>query len=502
MTLLADDTTSLALDAGVELLAAHERVVARLFRPGDATPGGTSRTESVLNRVMSAPPETIPALAREIIEDFGQRHTGLVELLAGNAAMVRGPDAEPISRDLEIVLGAVFTAEFAVEGAALCNPSVVRHPDQQGLKSGELRVLLSMRSIGESHLSSIQFCEAVIGADATWRFLPRAAPLRLADVGPGMWTKEHFLRALERHGQVPELVRSVGLALPDTFEGGAVEEALLKLPSQLLLPGESRTELEAIHTMARSAYRATFPEDSDLSARVLLPVADEERMGMEDARFVAFQDEGTQNYRATYTAYDGQSATSRLITTTDFRTFQMHRLTGGPTRAKGMALFPRRVGGEMLALGRGDGQSISVSRSFDGLDWATEEVVYPPAALWEVVQSGNCGPPIETSEGWLVLTHGVGPMRVYSIGAILLDRDDPTLVLAVLPAPLLVPTGADRIGYVPDVVYSCGGIIHDETLWIPHGVGDDRIRVASVPLYELFGAMTWMDEPDPVAPRK
>jgi hypothetical protein len=297
MTLLADDTTSLAQDAGVELLAAHERVVARLFRPGDATPGGVSRTESVLNRVLSAPRERISALAKEIIEDFGQRHTGLAELLASNAAMVRGPDAEPISSDLEIVLGAVFTAEFAVEGAALCNPSAVRHPDQEGLQTGELRVLLSMRSIGESHLSSIQFCEAIIGADATWRFLPRAAPVRPAAVGPGMWTKEHFLRALERHGQVPELVRSIGLALPDTFEGGAVEEALLKLPSQLLLPGESRTQLEAIHTMARSAYRATFPEDSDLTARVLFPVADEERMGMEDARFVAFQDGETQSYR-------------------------------------------------------------------------------------------------------------------------------------------------------------------------------------------------------------
>jgi predicted GH43/DUF377 family glycosyl hydrolase len=225
-------------------------------------------------------------------------------------------------------------------------------------------------------------------------------------------------------------------------------------------------------------------------------------MGVEDARFVAFHHDDSVDYRATYTAYDGQSAASRLIITTDFRTFATHRLTGGPTRAKGMALFPRPVGGEMLALGRGDGETISLSRSVNGLDWTAEEQVYPPTALWEVVQSGNCGPPMETPEGWLVLTHGVGPMRVYSIGAIVLDRDDPTRVLAVLPEPLLVPSGADRIGYVPDVVYSCGGIVHDETLWIPHGVGDDRIRVASVPLSELFEAMTWVDGPERGAQQK
>jgi len=494
--------TALAEDAGVELLAAHERVVARLFRPGDATPGGRSRTETVMNRVLALPPETIPDHAQRIVKDFGDRHAHILELLADNAALVRGSDAAPISQDLSIVLGAVFTAEFAVEGAALCNPSAIAHPDQGGLEAGQLRVLVSVRSIGESHLSSIQFCEAVIGPGRTWSFLPRATPLRLPTIAAGLWTKGHFLQALERHGQVSELVRSVGQALPDTFHGNDVEDALQKLPKPLLqLPG-ARGELDVIWTMANSEYRATFPEDSEVTARVLMPVADQERMGMEDARFVAFHDDETDDYRATYTAYDGVSATSRLITTTDFRTFAVHRLTGGPTRAKGMALFPRPVGGELLALGRGDAESISLSRSFDGLHWAAEELVYPPSSLWEVVQSGNCGPPIETPAGWLVLTHGVGPMRVYSIGAIVLDRDDPALVRAVLAEPLLVPEGADRTGYVPDVVYSCGGIVHDGTLWIPHGVGDDRIRVASVPLGELFAAMTWLDGTDPSVEQK
>lgn len=494
--------TALAEDAGIELLAAHERVVARLFRPGDAIPGGRSRTETVMNRVLAVPPETIPGHARRIVEDFGDRHAHLLELLADNAAMIRGSDAPAISEDLTIVLGAAFTAEYAVEGAALCNPSAVPHPDQEGLEAGQLRVLVSVRSIGESHLSSIQFCEAVVGPGRTWSFTPRATPLRSAAIAPGVWTKDHFLKALERHGRVSELVRSVAQALPDSFYGNAIEDALQGLPKPLLqLPG-ARGELDVIWTMANSEYQATFPEDSEVTARVLMPVADQERMGMEDARFVAFHDDVTDEYRATYTAYDGQTAASRLITTTDFRTFAVHRLTGGPTRAKGMALFPRRVGGELLALGRGDAESISLSRSSDGYDWSTEEQVYPPTALWEVVQSGNCGPPIETPDGWLVLTHGVGPMRVYSIGAIVLDLADPTVVRAVLSEPLLVPQGADRTGYVPDVVYSCGGIVHDGTLWIPHGVGDDRIRVASIPLGDLFAAMTWVDGSAPAVEQK
>src|SRR5664280_1973446 len=292
------DMTGLAKDARVELVAMHERVVARLFRPGDAWPGGPSRTELLMNRVLSMPPETMPALAQGIREDFGDRHTRLVELLVQNATMVRGADAPPISEDLSIVLGAVFTAEVAVEGAALCKPSAVQHPDQEGLEDGELRVLLSVRSIGESHLSSIQFCEAIIGPGPNWRFLPRETPLRLPAVARGVWTKEHFLRALERHGPVAELVRSV-------------EKALQGLPSQLLHQSEARTQLDAIRTMASSAYRASFPEDSGLTSRVLLPVADEERMGMEDARFVAFRGDDPEDYRATYTAYDGYSVASR-----------------------------------------------------------------------------------------------------------------------------------------------------------------------------------------------
>jgi predicted GH43/DUF377 family glycosyl hydrolase len=222
-----------------------------------------------------------------------------------------------------------------------------------------------------------------------------------------------------------------------------------------------------------------------------MPVAEEERHGVEDARFVRFvPDDGLPpDFRATYTAYDGQAIASRLLITRDFRTFEVQRLTGPPTHAKGMALFPRPVNGTLLALSRGDGESISLTRSADGLDWEPEQPLYGPARLWEAVQSGNCGSPLETPDGWLVLTHGVGPMRTYRIGAILLDLDDPERVIATLPVPLIEPNGPLAAGYVPNVVYTCGAIIHDGVLWIPYGVGDQRIRVASVGLDPLLGAM-------------
>lgn len=486
--------TTRADDAGVELRPEPGRVVARLFLPGESTPGGVSRTETVLDRVLDTPTAELQDRAAQILASFGGRHGSLIATLHENAAVVRPPDAPPLADDLSVVVGATFTAEYTVEGAALCNPSAVPHPDQTGLAPGQLRVLLSLRSIGESHLSSIQFCEAIIGPGRTWTFLSRSAPLHQAVIAEGTWRRRHLLRALGHDGHTDEVVRAIGQSLPPTFRSGAVEEVVRTLRPPLLQQPGVRAQLDAVRVATDSAYRATFPEDSAISSRVLMPRADEERQGMEDARFVLFTDgNGRTGYRATYTAYDGRSIASRLLTTQDFREFEVHRLTGPPARTKGMALFPRTVGGRHLALSRGDGESNAITDSADGLHWGTETPLHRPSELWEVVQSGNCGPPIETSDGWLVLTHGVGPMRVYSIGAILLDLDDPTKVLATLPGPLVEPTPAESEGYVPNVVYSCGGLVHDGILWIPHGVADDRIRVASIPLTTVLAAMKRVD---------
>ena len=243
--------------------------------------------------------------------------------------------------------------------------------------------------------------------------------------------------------------------------------------------------------MVGSTYEARFDPASRLSQRVLLPSAVEEFQGMEDARFVRFEtDDGEEHYQATYTAYDGRDIAPRLIRSTDLVTFRIHRLTGDGARNKGMALFPRKVCGAHCALTRTDGESISLARSADGLHWIEESVIHAPTEAWEVVQTGNCSSPIETDRGWLVLTHGVGPMRTYSLGALLLDLDDPGHVIARTVQPILRPQQRSQDGYVPNVLYSCGGIAHDGILWVPYGVGDARIGVFSVVIADLLDSMT------------
>ena len=476
-------------DAGAELRPDPSRVVADLFLPGESTPGATSRSGKVISRVLAAPRAEIDAAAEFLENDFAKRHPGLEPLIRGNAAKVHAGAADLDDR-LALVLGATFTAEYAVEGAALCNPSVVVGPDQSGLPAGARRVVLSLRSIGEGHTSAISFGTAVIGPGRTWRFDDRALPLARALLSEGAWTKEHLRNALEHDGELTGVARAVIQKLPAVARASDIDRVIRKLPDEFFSHRESRPRVETVRSVSRSAYDATFPSDSEVSQRVLLPATDEERGGMEDARFVTFtDDDGAVTYRGSYTAYDGRSIESRLITTTDFRAFTVQRLTGAPALTKGMAFFPRRVGGRLLALTRSGGETISLASSKDGLAWRDDAEVYTPSLLWEVVQGGNCGSPIETDRGWLVLNHGVGPMRRYCIGALLLDLDDPTRVLARLEEPLLAPDSPQREGYVPNVVYTCGGVVHDDILWVPYGIGDSRIRVASVALPELFAAM-------------
>jgi len=478
-----------ARDSGAELLPDAARVVADLFLPGESTPGAVSRTEGVVERVLGAPRAALEAAAALIEREFDPRHTGLDPLLTANAEKVY-PSEDDFDAVTALVLGATFTAEYAIEGAALCNPSAVVDPDQSDVPDGHLRVLLSLRSIGEGHVSAISFCTALVGPDRSWAFEPRMLPLARAAISEGEWDLDHLRSSLEHDGQMTEVAHAVLVKLPARARKADIDAAIRSLPDEFFSRYDSRARVEAIRVVGRSAYDARFSPDSILSQRVLLPIADEERHGMEDARFVRFvDDDGSVEYRGSYTAYDGRAINSRFIATTDFRDFSIRRLTGPPARTKGMAFFPRRVGGQLLALTRSGGESISLATSLNGLDWSDETLVYAPELLWEVVQSGNCGSPIETDRGWLVLTHGVGPMRRYAIGAILLDLDDPTKVLARLETPLIEPDGELQNGYVPHVVYSCGGLVHDGILWVPYGVGDSRIRVASVPLEELLDSM-------------
>jgi predicted GH43/DUF377 family glycosyl hydrolase len=307
---------------------------------------------------------------------------------------------------------------------------------------------------------------------------------------PGRWRSEHLRASIEHEQQLTELSSATLDRLPVEFTTAEVEHAIQSLPAELLHHRDSAVALNALREMIESAYTAVFDEGTALTQRVLLPVAVEEDHGMEDARFVRFTaDDGTTEYRATYTAYDGRDIAPRLITSPDLRSFAVHRLSGPSARNKGMALFPRPVDGMHLALARTDGESISLARSVDGVIWSDETTIHVPTEPWEIVQTGNCGSPIETPRGWLVLMHGVGPLRVYSMGALLLDLDDPAKVLARSARPFLQPTASTRAGYVPNVVYSCGGIVRDGTLWVPYGIGDARVAVFSIDVETLIDSL-------------
>jgi predicted GH43/DUF377 family glycosyl hydrolase len=476
-----------------ELQPDPARVIARLFLPGEELHGTRSRAGQVLRRVMSLAEDEVERLAADLLHDFGDRHHDYQGLLQRHASIVSAhvEEARELTPARTLLLGATFTAEYATEGAALCNPSAVLGPDQGGLRAGQARVVVSLRGIGEGHISSIGFCSAIVGPGAQWTFEPRLRPASVAQTSPATWSTEHLRAVLADQGHLDELAKAVLRALPAEFEGADLELALAEAHRDLLSRTGSAVTADLLRTVVSSAYEATFARDADLGQRVLWPAADEESNGMEDARFTRFtRDDGAVEYRATYTAYDGQRIAPRLLISADLRTFRAQRLAGPAARNKGMALFPRMVNGRYLALCRSDGESTSLASSADGYAWGRSAVLQEPSAPWEMLQVGNCGPPIETDQGWLVLTHGVGPMRVYVIGALLLDLDDPTRVVGYSKAPLLSPGPDEQDGYVPNVVYSCGAFLHDGLLWIPYGIDDRRIGVAYAPLDAVLAGLS------------
>jgi predicted GH43/DUF377 family glycosyl hydrolase len=485
-------TSGLAHRVDQYLVPDPSRVTTRIFLPGEEFSPFQSHVREVVDRVLALPEIEAVALATETTEDFERRHSGFVESLLelGNRMAANHAPGVVLSSARLLLMGAAFTTEFAVEGAALCNPSVVPAPDQRGLQPGELRVVVSVRGIGEGHLSSLGFVTAIIGPGTQWQFDERLAPVVAGIPHSGQWAKEHFRATLEHEGVVDALADGVLAALPELFFDTDVHAVIADQHPDLSLRPSAFDSITAMHNAATGPYVVEFPPELALSQEVLMPVVAREAYGIEDARFVQFVDgSGRTEYRATYTAFSGHGVSPRLLVTPDFRTFASHRLVGPAAHNKGMALFPRKVNGLHLALCRPDGERTYISASVDGLVWGEPLQVYVPTVGWEILKVGNCGSPIETEHGWIVLTHGVAPMRRYSIGAMLLDRDDPTRVVATLEAPLLVPTESEREGYVPNVLYSCGGIVHDGILWIPYGVSDCRIAVAWVRLDELVEAM-------------
>jgi predicted GH43/DUF377 family glycosyl hydrolase len=486
-------TSDLVQRVGPVLRADPRRVLARLFVPGhEHLVDQESRATGVLARVLATSEDEACAAVEGLRERYAGRHRDLDAVLREHYAQIahRVPSVHAVSEAQQNLIGAVFTSEYALEAAALFNPSAVSHPDQSRLPAGSQRFVLSLRAVGEGHISSVELRTGVVDAAG----VPTMdAPSPYSSVGssrPAVRHRDLFAAELTEHGADAESASYLVRMLPIRFDDAALENALAALVRQRVTRHGGVRTAELARRLSLSSYETTFPAEVPLCERVLWPFAPTESQGIEDVRLVRFVDAGgTVDYRGTYTAFDGERVSPRVLATTDFTRFTMSSLAGPAARDKGMALFPRLVGGRHLALSRWDRESIAVASSRDGRWWGDAVTLDLPGRVWQLVQSGNCGPPIETAAGWLVLTHGVGPIREYALGAVLLDLDDPTRVLGSLAEPLLRVAADERDGYVPNVVYSCGALLHGDYLLLPYGASDATVRFATVDLPGLLSLL-------------
>ena len=466
------------------------RVVSTLFLPGqELLASGESRSVAVLDRVLGLSEAEVEERLARLSEAFGHRHRGLDATWDANFALMRHRlvGAAHLTPGRRRLIGAYFTQEYAVEAAALFNPSMVPHPDQGGLPPGSTRFVMTVRAVGDGHLSSMELRTGVVDSRDVVTFDAPPSVGVLPAVRSGEYSRATFEYQLDDLGGDRANSDFVLGALPPTFGRAELDRALGELRDQRLTRGSAVRTADRFEWIAGCSYHVEFPGGSAVGERVLMPHGPAEGRGLEDVRMVRFVGpDGAAEYLGTYTAFDGRDVSMQLLRTRDFAGFSAAPLSGPGARNKGLALFPRQVGGRYLAMSRADREDNSITTSADLLHWDEPVVVQRPEHAWELVQLGNCGSPVETEHGWVVLTHGVGPMRTYGIGALLLDLDDPTRVVGRLARPLLTPTADERDGYVPNVVYSCGAMLHGRTLVLPYGSSDTTTRVALVGLDALL----------------
>lgn len=469
------------------------RVITKPFLPTGISPDGRTRIQRILGRILAMPEPAVVAALATTFRRFSTRHADLTAIVERNFREVAGSVPEPntISVERRRLIGAYFTHEYAIEAAALSNPSMVAAPDQAGLQPGEQRFVMSLRAIGEGHVSSIEFRSGVVDAEGGVRMdetSPRASTARRTAAS---YDKQIFRTKLRELGVTSPTTDEVLARLPEIFTLQLLDFAMRAVEEAH--PGDESVlqATRTMHWLASSNYESTFDIDSSVSERVLFPGGPTESRGMEDARFVRFlEDDGSVRYFATYTAYDGFRILPQLIETRDFVSFRIGTLNGSSATNKGIALFPRRIAGRFVALGRLDNENNHLLRSDSVHVWDEHETLQVPEHSWELTQIGNCGSPHETEAGWLVITHGVGPFREYVLGAMLLHRDDPAHVLGRLSEPLLGPAEDEREGYVPNVVYSCGSMIHAGRLILPYGFSDMGTRIATIRVADILERLT------------
>lgn len=465
-----------------------KRVVARFFFNGDA------RAKGIILKVMEMTDNEVDVTITPILRDFSKRHRNITRIFERHADKLKNLftalkiDYNALDYKRRILIGSYFTNEFSIESAAFFNPSIVEDVDQSGLEEGEKRIILSFRAVGEGHISSIVFRRATINKYNDITIVPAGNYVDEPDIiRNAEYHKDVFFQNASSIKLPDSVLREVSGSLPDTFEYIALKRVIREMQQRYQVDHLLKRNLERILWLADSYYNINFSLDTDISDRVIFPYSDAESRGIEDARFVKYTgDTSGVTYYATYTAFDGVTIQPKLLQTRDFYNFKIMPLYGEGAQNKNLALFPRKIKGKYAMMSRIDGINNYIMYSDKINIWENPEILQTPKYPWEFVQIGNCGSPIETSEGWLVITHGVGPMRTYSLGVTLLDLEDPTKEIGRLKEPLLMPNNNEREGYVPNVLYSCGALIHNDELVIPYGLSDYASTFATVNLEKLL----------------
>lgn len=469
------------------------RIIARFYMNGDI-----DRTKTIIRRILDFSDKEVTLALNTVLADFSSRHRNITKIFEKNFNTVKDTLAsdsdifpKPLSLNKKLLIGSYFTSEYAIEAAAFFNPSIVEDPNQGNLEEGQKRVIVSFRAVGEGHISSIVFRSGIITQNNELIFKPAGSFVDLPEaLKLHVYDKEQFLKKLHEMHVQKDIISAVMDNLGDKFIYRELQESIAEISKKIKLSYSKEKVIDSVLWLASSHYEITFSLDTDISERVIFPVSAHESNGIEDARFVRFiDDDGSVTYFATYTAYDGYSILPKSIETKDFYHFNISPIHGEYTQNKGLALFPRKIRGRYAMISRYDGVNNYLMFSDDIHVWHDARKIQEPLYPWEFIQLGNCGSPLETEKGWLLITHGVGPMRRYSLGAVLLDLEDPSRIIGQLKEPLLMANEEEREGYVPNVVYSCGSLIRNSDLIIPYGMSDYASGFATVRLDELLNRL-------------
>lgn len=467
------------------------RVVARFFMNGDL------RTRNLVTRILLMTEKEVAETLEQTLREFASRHRNVSRLFFKHCERIRDiiEDMQivfnDISDDRKMLIGSYCTMEYSLESAAFFNPCIIEDLDQSYVTNGEKRVIISFRATGEGHISSLVFRRGVLDAQNNLHVAKVGDYVDMAEIShKKLYDKKRFVTKLNEMKVPKKYSRLIMSDLPDPFDYYYLKNSVEKLLKNTAISSSMKMALEEITWLVDSFYDIRFHKDADITERVIFPSSEAESRGIEDARFVRFmEDDGTVKVYATYTAYNGHTILPKLLSTEDFYTFRVMPLHGKGAQGKNFALFPRKINGKYAMLSRIDGVNNYVMYSNRTTLWDNPIRIQEPKYPWEFTQIGNCGSPIWTEKGWLIITHGVGPMRRYSIGAILMDLEDPTKEIGRLEEPILMPLEEERNGYVPNVVYSCGSMIHNHSLILPYAVSDYASTYAVVEMDELFTAL-------------